>query len=605
MALSKQERELIPFTAAQQDFSDETWRAVNLPHDWGVEGSYDHDAPGGNRYGFLPSGIGWYRRELQVDEAWLGGRLELCFEGVYRHSDVYVNGYHVGHQASGWLAFRYDITPYVQPGSNIVAVRVDNSRQPCSRWYTGSGITRPVSLCVTAANHLVSDGLVVTQRHTSDAVQLTLSNELSLVAGAGAGDVFQVVQRIFDPHGNEITSTTSSVVDGQAQAQLSVTNPQLWSPDSPQLYRLETQLCRDGAVIDAITTRIGLRDIQLSASQGFVLNGTTVKLQGFCIKEDHGPLGTAIPDVMWRDKLTMLRDMGCNAIRCGHYPFSRIFYHLCDELGFIVMDECDGWDKPKAAEDYGKDWHANWQHDLRAMIRLHRNHPCVAFWSIGNEVHQQTDEKTDAIVAWVKSLDDSRPVVMGRGYPASLDATCFNGQAEKPDVLETFHAQNPDRPVVLTETPHSYNTRGIYRTRAWLRDPGVPHFDLPNLTSEELFYYSSNRNFSSYDNASIRIGIRECWQRTAEMPFVAGQFHWTFWDYAGESEYHGTNDNTGLPDGRFWPRGVVDMAMIRKDHSYYYESQFSQRPMVHILPHWTHPELPLGTLGAGVGVYQW
>ena len=186
---------------------------------------------------------------------------------------------------------------------------------------------------------------------------------------------------------------------------------------------------------------------------------------------------------------------------------------------------------------------------------------------------------------------------MGRGYPMSLDATCFNGQAEKPEVLEQFHAKHPDRPVVLTETPHSYNTRGVYRTRTWLRDPGVPHFDVPNLTDEELFFYDSNRNFSSYDNATIRVGIRECWRRTAEMDFVVGQFHWTYWDYAGESEYHGTNHHgSGDPDGRFWPRGIVDMAMIRKDHSYYYESQFSDRAMVHLLPHWTHPKLKPGAV---------
>jgi beta-galactosidase len=431
----------------------------------------------------------------------------------------------------------------------------------------------------------------VDQHHGEGVVDLDLTCEVE-ASGCDA----EVAFIVSDPSGAVVARGHSSVEMGLAQATVSVKSPQLWGPDQPHCYGLETELMVGGVCRDRTQTIIGLRSIALSATDGFVLNGRSLKLKGFCIKEDHGPLGTAIPDKLWRHKLTMLRDIGCNAIRCGHYPFSRVFYHLCDELGFLVMDEfCDGWDKPKASEDYGRDWHGNWQRDLRDMIRLHRNHPSIVFWSIGNEVHRQTDEKTAVIVDFVKELDDSRPVVMGRGYPMSLDATCFNGMAEKPDILEQFHSQHPDRPVMLTETPHSYNSRGVYRTRAWMRDPAVPHFELPNLTDDELFFYASNRNHSSYDNASIRIGIRECWKRTAEMDFVAGQFHWTFWDYAGESEYHGTNADSGEPDARFWPRGVVDMAMIRKDHSFYYESQFSDQPMVHLLPHWTHPDLADGT----------
>ena len=534
--------------------------------------------------------------ELQVDESWLEGRIELCFEGVYRHSDVYVNGQHVGHRANGWIAFRYEVARLLRPGRNSIAVRVDNSRQPCSRWYTGSGINRPVSLRLSQHSHLVSDGLTVTQEHFADSAgqaQLKLRCEV-----AGHDAEHRVVYRLLDADQREV-AVLSTPIDGHvASGQMIIDQPQLWSPQQPYLYRLRVELWQGESCCDQLEHAVGLRWVELSAAKGFVLNGQTEKLKGFCIKEDHGPLGTAIPDKMWRDKLTQLRQMGCNAIRCGHYPFSRIFYHLCDELGFLVMDEfCDGWDKPKGAEDYGRDWHANWQRDLRDMIRLHRNHACVVFWSIGNEVHRQTDEKTEMIADYVRSIDDTRPVVMGRGYPICLDATCFNGQAEKPEVLEQFHAKNPDRPVVLTETPHSYNSRGVYRTRTWLRDPGVPHFDIPNLTDEEIFFYDSNRNHSSYDNATIRVGIRECWRRTAEMDFVAGQFHWTYWDYAGEGEYHGTNHHgSGEPDGRFWPRGVVDMAMIRKDHSYYYESQFSDQPMVHLLPHWTHPHLTVGTV---------
>jgi beta-galactosidase len=580
---------LIPFDAMMPSFDDSEWRIVELPHDWGVEGSFDPNAPGGHRTGFLPTGEGAYRREIRVETDWLEGRVLLCFDGVFRHSDVFVNGRHIGHRANGWVAFQYDITDTLQPGRNLIAVRVDNRRQPAARWYTGSGINRPVRLLRVPATWLDADRIDVKQSHREESVLLDIGVDIH---GPLAGDGWRVEHRLVGPDGESVGGVGG---DPGSRLQLPVAAPRRWSPTHPSLYLLRTRLLRNGSEMDAIETRLGLRHIELDAKRGFVLNGERIKLKGFCIREDHGPLGTALPDKAWRSKLSQLKAIGCNAIRCGHHPFSRIFYHLCDELGFLVMDEfCDGWDRAKAAEDYGRDWFANWHRDLEDTLRLHRNHPSIVFWSIGNEVHQQTDEKTQLLVETVKAIDTSRPVVMGRGYADCLDATCFNGQAEKPGVLETFHRANPDRPVVLTEAPHSYTTRGVYRTRSWLRDPGAPHFDVPNLTGEELFFYDSSRNHSSYDNATIRIGIRECWKRTQGFDFVAGQFHWTYWDYAGEGEYHGTSIE-GEPDGRFWSRGVVDMAMIRKDHSYYYESQFSARPMIHLLPHWTHPQLEAGT----------
>ena len=369
---------IIPFNITDPNYASDDWRMVDLPHDWGIEGDYDHNAPGGNRYGFLPSGIAWYRREVDIDESWLDGRIELCFEGVYRKSDVYVNGHHVGHRLNGWIAFRYEIARWLQPGKNSITVRVDNSRQPSSRWYTGSGITRPVSLCLTPRSHIVTDGLVVEQEHRDDVVQLNVAAEIKI--DTHVAQAYQVSYRLTGPAGEEVAAVRAELDAGQASGHLEVQQAQLWSPDDPQLYTLEVQLIKDGSLHDRLIHRLGLRSATLNAQQGFVLNGKSIKLKGFCIKEDHGPLGTAIPDKMWRQKLNELRAIGCNAIRCGHYPFSRIFYHICDELGFLVMDEfCDGWDKAKAAEDYGRDWHANWQRDLRDMIRLHRNHACVYF----------------------------------------------------------------------------------------------------------------------------------------------------------------------------------------------------------------------------------
>lgn len=355
----------VPFYASESDFDDSDWRSVDLPHDWGVETDFNHANPGGNRYGFLESGLGWYRKSFEVDAEMLEKRVVVRFGCIYRHSDVYINGHHLGHRANGWVEIRYDLTPYLHEGENVLVVRVNNSRQPCSRWYTGSGILREVDLLFSHPVHLVEDGICVTQTHESGKVSLSVSAEW-----AGASEA-SVSNRLLDAKGSCVAEGTDV---------LTVVDPELWSPESPTLYTLETKLTVDGDLVDQMRTTVGLREFTISATRGFEINGVTTKLKGFCIKEDHGPIGTAIPHKLWRRKLEDLRDMGCNAIRCGHYPFARIFYEVCDELGFVVMDEmCDGWDKPKGQEDYGQDWAGNWQRDFRDTIRLHRNHACIAF----------------------------------------------------------------------------------------------------------------------------------------------------------------------------------------------------------------------------------
>lgn len=592
--------------AFEPTLDDHAWRVVDVPHDWSIEGEYREDHPAGIAGAFLPAGVGWYRKHLQWLPEWEGKRLLLEFDGVYMNSEVWVNGHRVGRRPYGYVSFWYDVTKYLKSGNNVIAVRVDNSRVPSGRWYTGSGIYRHVWLTAVDPVHVPVWGVSVRTPKVSKKAA-TVSVTVEVENQSAEEQDAQVNVALVAPSGEEVAMASVTRQVGTdavtpVELQVDVKNPQLWSPAQPNLYQVVSTIRTKDIVRDRIVTTAGIRSLDISVDRGFLLNGSPLELRGACMHHDAGPVGAAVPNDVLRHRLKLLKQMGANAIRTSHNPFAPEFYDMADQIGLMVMNEAfDGWAKPKAKHDYGnyfKDW---WQRDLTDFIRRDRNHPCVVIWSIGNEVRGWKPADQKRIVQFVKSLDPTRPVTQGEGARGGhLDIAGFNGHGEYRGDIESFHRRNPNTPIIGTEITHTSQTRGVYRTKTsyrtrdnpapWERiGPGARkkweqiksriHF-VDDFTSEEVFPNVSVKYQSSYDNSFVRMNVREEIRLANRLPYLLGTFRWTAFDYLGES--------FGWP-ARTANFGVIDLAGFPKDHYFLYQSQWSDRPMVHLLPHWTHP----------------
>ncbi|NQV34901.1 MAG: DUF4982 domain-containing protein [Phycisphaeraceae bacterium] len=584
------------------EYEDTGWRTLDLPHDWSIEGEYDEANPGGIAMGFLPGGIGWYRKTFEWEPSWEGKRVSIEFDGVYMNSEVWINGQYLGERPYGYISFGYDLTSHLRPGKNVISVRVDNEKVPSGRWYTGSGIYRHTRIVVAHKVHVEKWGHHITTSRKGASNSHLVSVQTS-VTNASAGSVNLLAETsIIDKEGRLVARDRQNV-DLNVQSKtmiaqlLKVDAPILWSPDSPALYVVKTRILSRGKLLDAYETRFGFREFEFDPQAGFSLNGIAMKLKGLCMHHDAGPVGSAVPDDVLRLRLQMLKTMGCNAIRTSHNPFAPEFYDMCDELGFLVMDEAfDGWNTPKGKHDYGHHFETWWQRDLEDFIKRDRNHPSVVIWSIGNEVRGYTNEWQKRIVDFVKTMDATRPVTQGRGYAGPyIDIAGFNGHGEFRGTFEKYRKQHPDRPIIGTEITHTLQTRGVYRTKTWyrVRDNPAPWeigkkfasiekrvYKIPDLCAEEVFPDEPRQYDSSYDNSIVRIGVRDEWMRVLDNQYYVGNFRWTGFDYLGES--------FGWP-ARTANFGIIDLAGIPKDHYYLYQSLWSDKPMVHLLPHWTHP----------------
>lgn len=585
--------------AEQETFKDANWRVLDVPHDWSIEGEYSQDHPMGDKGGYLPAGIGWYRKTISVPEEWKDKHVEIAFDGVFMNSTVWANGKKLGTRPYGWSSFAYDVSEIVQSADSVTfAVRVDNSKQPSARWYTGSGIYAHTWIDVKDKVHVPANGIFVRTKGETVTVDVELKNTTGKTQSVG------VEVAIIDPSGKEVAKEQGSVSANTDEVQVlefgfKVSNPQRWDIDSPLLYRAVTKVLVAGAVVDTEATRFGIRDVDWQPQTGMWLNGKNVKLQGVCNHQGAGALGAAVPDKVLRFRIEQLKAMGCNAIRTAHNPQTPIFYDICDEVGMLVMDEIfDGW-KKKAPHDYGRyffnEW---WERDMTDWIKRDRNHPSVVIYSVGNETHGEVGE---ALVALCHELDPTRPVTSGHSGAEYMDVLGVNGASER---LGWFDELKQDRVFIGTENTHTWQVRGYYRTKTWYRN-GYPHksqkpYWIPDLTEEEVFSYDwtdaagrSNRKQifnSSYDNATVRMTARHNIEQLRDIPNYAGSFRWTGHDYIGEAGYvHG-----GWPFKAFMG-GAIDIANFEKDLFYLYQSQWTDQPMVHILPHWTHPTLELGT----------
>lgn len=606
--------------AARPEFVDSGWRKLNLPHDWAIEGDFSQDNPSGTGGGALPGGVGWYRKTFVAENKDKGKHFRIEFDGVYMNSEVFINGTCLGKRPYGYISFSYDLTPYLKWGEkNVIAVRVDNAEQPNSRWYSGCGIYRNVWLLKTGDVCVAEWGTYVTTAKVDG--QGASLNLVTTLENTGKENADVTVRSVLkDAEGKEVAQVESPanvVAEKSAEIaqKLQVTSPQLWDVEHPYLYSLVTEVMKGGQCVDRYVTPVGIRTFSFDATKGFVLNGKPTKINGVCMHHDLGCLGAAVNVRAMERQLQMLKEMGCNGIRCSHNPPAPEWLDLCDRMGFIVMDEAfDMWRKKKTAYDYSlyfNEWH---ERDLHDFILRDRNHPSVFMWSIGNEVLEQwSDAQADTLSLeeanlilnfghsadmlakegevsvnslltkklsdFVKALDPTRPVTAGCNEPnpanhlfrsGALDIIGYNyHNVNIPDVPRNF----PGKPFIITESNSALMTRGYYRM------PSDEMFIWPERWDKP--FYDATFACSSYDNCHAPWGNthEENLLLTKKNDFISGQYVWTGFDYIGEPTPYG------------WPArssyfGIIDLAGFPKDVYYLYQSEWSNKQVLHLFPHW-------------------
>lgn len=585
--------------AKNPKFDTSQWRTLNVPHDWAFEADYAKDAAQKDRGGYKPGGIGWYSKSFEYSDAWNGKQVSIEFDGVYMNSEVWINGEYLGKRPYGYIPFHYDLTKHLKPGSNKIVVRADNKLEPSARWYHGCGIYAHVNMVVSDLIRIPKDGVYVrTPVVSKSAATVNIDTEVKNSAPKAVN--LTITTSIIDAAGKTLKELKATVTlkageEKTVPQKINLTNPALWDVENPTLYTVKSTLSTG----DEVETAFGIRKVEWKADTGFWLNGKNIKLLGVAEHLEGGPVGAAYSDELIRWKIQKFKNMGCNAIRVAHNPQVPEFYKACNEMGMLVMDEVfDGWMK-KANQDYGKqafkEW---WEKDLRTWLKANRNHPSVIIWSLGNET--RGDIAKD-LVAVCHELDPTRLTTSGHAGSEHMDVYGVNGHSEEP---QFFKKHKSDKPFVATEAPHTWQVRGYYRSKTWYRNgPRTPAkaFPLPDLTKKEIFTYdwtspagreNGKQVFnSSYDNAMVRISARKNWELMRDLPWYSGHFRWTGFDYLGEAGYvHG-----GWPFRAFMG-GALDLAGFEKDLFYFYQSQWTTKPMAHILPHWTHPKMKAGTL---------
>jgi beta-galactosidase len=583
--------------AAMPAFDDSAWRRLNLPHDWSVEGPFGPEYASGN--GYAPGGIGWYRKHFRLDAAATNKIVAIEFDGIYDHSEVWINGHFVGGRPCGYSSFECDLTPHLKFGSreNVVAVRVDHSRFADSRWYTGSGIYRHVRLRITGKLRLAPGGTFVNTKEVRDMpVGIDWAAGTEKVAGTDklaaiaiqttvessepSAAEFSVQSELIAPDRKSSPSLTTGTVDERIDNrmvnrrltvlpgnsatvdQVILIGPQFWSPSTPRLYTLRSRLMSGTNVVDETNTRFGIRTIRFDADKGFFLNETPMKIKGVCLHHEAGCLGAAVPEKVWRRRLLTLKGVGVNAIRTSHNPPAPEFLDLCDELGFLVMDEAfdeftpaknkwvTGRNNGVAARfGYAEDFEEWSVRDISDMVRRDRNHPSIILWSIGNEIDYANDpfshpvlgneyhpenppaenlvKHARPLIEAVKKLDSTRPVTAALatvamsdavGFGEMLDVVGYNYQEQR---YPSDHAKFPKRVIVGSENGH----------------------------------------------------LLANWTAVRDNDYVAGQFLWTGIDYLGEAN-RWPNRGSGA--------GLLDVCGFKKPLAWFRQSLWSDQPMVYL-----------------------
>ena len=492
-----------PAGAEAPTFDDKSWRTINVPHDWSIEGTPDPKNLTGSGGGYFPAGVGWYRKTFDAPKAWNSKSVSVEFDGVYRNATVYLNGHALGTHPNGYTSFAFDLSPYLALGhSNVLAVRVDNSEQPNSRWYSGSGIYRHVRIVVTNPVHMAHWGVFVTTpeataTHAKIALHLDLTNELPKATDVSVETTVTSVSGIHAATVRSLNRLASAQTTKLAQS-ISIPNPVLWSPETPHLYRAVTRVIEGGKVVDEVATTFGIRSLAWSTAGGLELNGKPIKLHGGSVHADNGPLGAAAFDRAEERKAELLRAAGNNAVRTAHNPPSPAFLDACDRLGLLVLeDSFDVWKTPKVKYDYSQLFDEWWQRDLDSMVLRDRNHPSVIMWGIGNEIPEAWTPAGAPIAQKlseeIRSLDTTRPTT--EAFPGATYTTDTDAVFAKVDI-----------------GGYNYNlVANQAKDRA--RVPGRIMLTTESFPSDAF----------------------EQWQLVHDNPYIIGEFVWTSMDYLGES----------------------------------------------------------------------
>lgn len=559
------------------DFVDSAWRTLNLPHDWSIEGPYSKTHPTGGSGGYLPTGIGWYRKHFSIPQQYKDKKVVIEFDGVYMNSDVWINGHHLGNHPYGYTSFYYDMTAYLNYGDkeNVLAVRVDNLKQPNTRWYSGSGIYRHVRLLVMDKLHISHWGTFV----TADDVSKVSADVNIKTRVKNENDVPKetiLITAIVDRDGKTVGTMQTGhniAADGEHEfvQHFKIEKPHLWSVDSPYLYKVRSMIKDGDKPADDAETPLGIRKIHFDADRGFLLNGEQVKINGVCIHHDGGCVGAAVPQRVLERRLEILKEMGCNALRISHNPPASELLDMCDRMGFLVVDEAfDEWKWGK--REYGYyEYFDQWAiKDLLSILHRDRNHPSVIMWSVGNEIPGQDDLKGVKILAELAEVchkeDPTRPVTSGCDHIAAEPRQTTAGFLELLDVVgynyadrwrlrrETYYDDDrhnfPDRKIIGSESVSISGIRADY-------SPAEP-----------------NSRWGDYTTRMIR--AEQLWKFVKTHDYIAGDFMWTGIDYLGEARWPHKSSSSG----------VLDLCGFRKDGFYFYQSQWTKKPMLHLFPHW-------------------
>ena len=587
--------------------SSTKWRTLDVPHDWSIEGKFDEKSPAGYGGGALNGGLGWYKKTFKVSAENSSKVTSIIFDGVYRNSEVWVNGHYLGKRPNGYIGFQYEISPYLNYGdkNNEIIVKVDNSKQPNSRWYSGSGIFRNVWIETTDKLHVGQWGTYVTTPKVT-AEKASVNFETTIQNQNSVSKKATVTTTIFKED-TKVTTVTQNITIGANAKQTikqaaEVETPILWSVEKPELYTVVTEIAVDDQIVDQYNTNFGIRDFKFDLNKGFILNGKQVKIKGVCMHHDLGPLGSAINTRAIERQLEILKEMGVNGIRTSHNPPAPELLDLCDKMGFIVMDEAfDMWKQTKTKYDYGNDWDKWHKKDLIDQLLRDRNHPSIFVWSIGNEIPEQWNENgvtiAKELAAITRQYDKTRPLTAAMNPPVNMNIDDVTLQFEKNNVQinplaasgvldligynyahQTYehHQKNfPNTPFIATETTSGLQTRGYYDSvsdtiKKW-----------PVSWDKKFEGGNPGNTVSAYDQVQTPWGSTHeaTWKVIKKHDFLSGMYIWTGFDYIGE------------PTPYEWPSissyfGIVDLAGFPKDVYYMYQSEWTDKTVLHIFPHW-------------------
>ena len=554
------------------DFNDDQWRRVNLPHDWSIEGPFSEKCASATAY--LPGGIGWYRKTFTLPKIMDNKHIFIYFDGVYKNSEVWINGHFLGKRPNGFIAFEYELTPYLHKnGKNLIAVRVDHSQFADSRWYTGSGINRNVYLIAVNSVHVSQWGVdfttpKVSKECATGMVEVSLRNQSNMAKHA------TVKVALEDAKGNVVSSAQNTLAlakngSGKILISLNIKNPFLWSVEHPYLYQLKVKVYIDGKETNSYNDEVGIRTFRFDADKGFFLNGKNLKIKGVCLHDDAGALGTAVPPEVWERRLIKLKEGGCNAIRMSHNPHADYFYKLADQLGFLVMDEAfdewetgknkwiSGWNVGVPGKDGYHEYFKEWaDKDLKDMILRNRNRPSIIMWSIGNEIDYPNDPYSDPVLNIGRN-----PQIYGSGYlpdhpPASRLAEI------SARLVKVAKAADTSRPITAA-------LAGIVMSNT---TDFPQNLDIVGYNYQEYRYQEDHEKYPKRVIYGSENGMGlAAWQAVSENPFISAQFFWTGVDYLGEA---------GKWPGRSSGAGLLDLAGNPKPLYYFRKSLWTAKPMI-------------------------